>query len=548
MKMKLGVLLVLGIGAHVALGASPRAHLSTPFSKAPAIASRRRAISRMSSKLKTDAEGSAVATLEAPMKGPAARWFEEMDRDGDGTISAAEFLVGYDRLEDELSPPARQSIALAAERMITGLAYSIVSNDEASQQRTVQKSLNRLKGDLDDLDFRAGENLKLTETEILVLTAMTFISFTSPIFFTERVVEVLIPSMAALAAALGLTFEYVGKVAVSGGKEVAATAMQAAAEAEAQLAAAERTKAVLPLCAGVSASASAFALLAPALLEHLMPNAAVLVSAEYFLLCPAVSILAAAIAALAAEDTAALCDRAKSIGERRFASRADVSNTWMSVTDRVSKDGLTDRKRWISFAISVLPAPFFATLMPGGIGEKAVLAAATAAAQAAFHLAKAEYTLAIATDAVAVKARIAAVADTYANQGARAGALLPFTSALAGLCVAGAAFIVEFNPLVASAFPALASVFAAAASVAKARCEIDFAATNAAADELAFRSSPGGGREQDFLEPINSVRKLISTVARSIWTGTKQKVSTLLRNLSRLLGSGPPPRTQALAV
>jgi len=455
MKMKLGVLLVLGIGAHVALGASPRAHLSTPFSKAPAIASRRRAISRMSSKLKTDAEGSAVATLEAPMKGPAARWFEEMDRDGDGTISAAEFLVGYDRLEDELSPPARQSIALAAERMITGLAYSIVSNDEASQQRTVQKSLNRLKGDLDDLDFRAGENLKLTETEILVLTAMTFISFTSPIFFTERVVEVLIPSMAALAAALGLTFEYVGKVAVSGGKEVAATAMQAAAEAEAQLAAAERTKAVLPLCAGVSASASAFALLAPALLEHLMPNAAVLVSAEYFLLCPAVSILAAAIAALAAEDTAALCDRAKSIGERRFASRADVSNTWMSVTDRVSKDGLTDRKRWISFAISVLPAPFFATLMPGGIGEKAVLAAATAAAQAAFHLAKAEYTLAIATDAVAVKARIAAVADTYANQGARAGALLPFTSALAGLCVAGAAFIVEFNPLVASAFPAL---------------------------------------------------------------------------------------------
>lgn len=66
-----------------------------------------------------------------------------------------------------------------------------------------------------------------------------------------------------------------------------------------------------------------------------------------------------------------------------------------------------------------------------------------------------EYTLAIATDAVAVKARIAAVADTYANQGARAGALLPFTSALAGLCVAAAAFIVEINPLLASAFPAL---------------------------------------------------------------------------------------------
>lgn len=318
----------------------------------------------------------------------ASTWFLKMDRDGDGTISASEFIEGYATLERELSPPARQSIALAAERMITGLATQIVSDVEVDKQK-VRLSLRRLKGDLEELDGRAGDNVKLTETEILLLTAMTFISFSSPAFFSLKVVEVLIPSMAALAAALGLTFEYVGKVAVSGGKEVAATSMMAAAEAEAQLAAAERAKAVLPLCAGVSASASAFALLAPALLEHLMPDAAALVSAEYFLFCPAISILAAAIAALAAEDTGALCDRAKSIGERRFASRADVSSTWMSVTDRVKKDGLTDRKRWLSFALSVLPAPIFASVMPGGIGEKCVLAAATAAAQAAYHLAKA---------------------------------------------------------------------------------------------------------------------------------------------------------------
>ena len=42
--------------------------------------------------------------------------------------------------------------------------------------------------------------------------------------------------------------------------------LQAAAEAEVRLAQAERAKAVVPLCVGVSATASAFALLAPALL------------------------------------------------------------------------------------------------------------------------------------------------------------------------------------------------------------------------------------------------------------------------------------------
>ncbi len=36
--------------------------------------------------------------------------------------------------------------------------------------------------------------------------------------------------------------------------------------------------------------------------------------------------------------------------------------------------------------------------------------------------------IAEATNAVALKARSAAVADTYANQGSRSGAILPFTS------------------------------------------------------------------------------------------------------------------------
>jgi hypothetical protein len=44
-----------------------------------------------------------------------------------------------------------------------------------------------------------------------------------------KVVEVLVPSMAAVSASIGISAEYVGKVAVSKGKEVSALAIQAAA-------------------------------------------------------------------------------------------------------------------------------------------------------------------------------------------------------------------------------------------------------------------------------------------------------------------------------
>jgi hypothetical protein len=62
-----------------------------------------------------------------------------------------------------------------------------------------------------------------------------------------------------------------------------------------------------------------------------------------------------------------------------------------------------------------------------------------AAAQSAYYLSLAEYAIADAVSAVSMKTRSAAVADTYASQGTRAGAILPFTSALAGLSAAASA-------------------------------------------------------------------------------------------------------------
>ena len=91
---------------------------------------------------------------------------------------------------------------------------------------------------------------QLTSVELLVLTSTVLISASAPWLLPVKLVELIVPSMAALSAAIGLSAEYVGKTAVSRGKEVAAVTLQAAAESEAVLAQAERAKAVVALCVG----------------------------------------------------------------------------------------------------------------------------------------------------------------------------------------------------------------------------------------------------------------------------------------------------------
>ena len=168
-------------------------------------------------------------------------------------------------------------------------------------------------------------------------------------------------------------------------------------------------------------------------------------------------------------------------------------------------------KKWLNFAASVLPAPIIGAICPGNMAFKGIVTASLGAAQAAYYLAIAEYTLANAVDAVllhpcllrflyvmntspniflqvSVKARAAAVADTYANQGARAGSILPFTSALAGLCAAASAAATELLPFINSValdslismfFPSGAALFAAAASISKV-ISLDFSIQNSA--------------------------------------------------------------------
>ena len=207
-----------------------------------------------------------------------------------------------------------------------------------------------------------------------------------------------------------------GRVSVADGKEVAAAAIQCAAEAEGLLANAERAKAIMPLCVGVGATAATLSLLVPVLLGSLGDN----ILNEIYLVCPLVSVLSAAVASLALQETRSFAQRATSVGNRRFARSGLVGRTWLSASEQITGKSEGSREKWRSFCWSVLPAPIVGSLVPGAsLGTKSIIVAALAAAQSAYILAQSEYALARATDAVAVKARSAAVCDTYANQGSR---------------------------------------------------------------------------------------------------------------------------------
>ena len=329
------------------------------------------------------------------------------------------------------------------------------------------------------LEDVASRTPQLTTVELAVLLTTISLSALSPFFLDIEVIEVLVPSLAALSASVGISAEYIGKIAVSNGKEFAALAIIAAAEAESILAAAERSKSALPICVGLAAMASIFALVAPLLLKEIGDQCKIRIFKEVYLICPVIAIFAAAVAGLAMNESQGLASRAISSSGGKQTAYSPL----MMFLIKADKMGLiieeSDQK-WKLLAQRMAPPAIIAALFPGNLSTKSIVCAAVAAAQSAYYLAAAEYYISLATDAVALKARSAAVSDFYANQSSRASAILPFTSALAGFCAAASAAAVELLPFVSTVeqavvaliFPSGAALFAAAAAVSKARCEV----------------------------------------------------------------------------
>jgi hypothetical protein len=351
-------------------------------------------------------------------------------------------------------------------------------------------------------------------------------------------------SFITVSAAIGIGAEYVGRVAVADGKEIAAATILCAAEAEGLLANAERAKAITPLCVAIGATATTFALLVPVILDSFQEN----IINEVYLACPLISVLAAAVASLAIQETKVFCQRATTLGNRRFAKSGIVGRTWLSTSEQIAEKSVNNKSKWRSFCLSVLPAPIVGALVPGAsLPTKAIIIAAVAAAQSAYFLAGCEYSLARASDAVALKSRNAAVCDAYANQGARSAAILPFTSALSGLCAAATAAIVElpflealsatgtFSTLstqmvVVTFFPFFSALFAAAASVSKARCEVQAEAATQAASTLALAYNDGDD-DDPILHPFRGVLELIQLTFSSSIQEPLQRFARRVKSL-----------------
>jgi len=434
------------------------------------------------------------------------------------TVSATNKRVNGESEKSIYNTAGLYSTALARSENNTTLAKT------ERRDALVTGALVTLEKDMEILDNIAGKRPQLGPLEFVLLSLSVAATTLSPLTLPYAITEVLAPSAAAFVASIGIGAEYVGRVAVADSKEIAATAIRAAAEAEGALAAAERAKAIVPLCVGVGATAASLSLLAPVIIELLQINNNLQLVTELYLLCPLLSILSAALASLALQETMSYSSKAISIGQRRFAKSGLVGRTWLSATEQIERSSKRSTDRWKSFSFAVLPAPIIAAVVPGTLPTKTIIATALAACQSAYFLAQAEATLARATDAVALKARSAAVCDTYANQGTRSAAILPFTSALASLCAAATAAIVElpmvhtalpiFQSLVIAVFPTCGGLLAAAASVSKARCEVDAAAANQAALTLALQyENTSEGDDDPVLRPWRGVFDLIvSTV------------------------------------
>ncbi len=428
-------------------------------------------------------------------------------------------------------------IAEGAYGAVTSFATSLTSSytNETQRYLPVATAMERIERDMKMLDDVAGQTPQLTGVELMLLIGSVVTSAASPNVFAMNVVEVLVPSMAAIAAAVGISAEYVGRVAVSNGKEIAALAIQAAAESECVLAQSERVKAILPLCVGVATTASAFSLLAPALIGELTNIYSVEIITEIFLLFPLLAVLSSAVAGLASQESISLANRASNVGVRRFASSETVGITWKSQSEQVEASSDRLSSRWKNFAYGVIPAPLVAAIWPGNLSLSCIICASVAACQAAYYLSIAEYAVGKATVDVALKSKAAAVSDTYANQGSKAGSVLPFTSALAGLCAAASAAVVETLPyihfvpaqsLLSVFFPTGAALFAAAASVSKARCEVDAQAASTAASRGIIKTDD----KENENDPNKMVVELLVTTAKTSTNYIRARLM-MLKNL-----------------
>lgn len=116
------------------------------------------------------------------------------------------------------SPPViasnKQNAGDAAFNLVTSLAEvmaSSPSNNATQRYLPVSNVLLKMRKDMELLDDVASRTPQLSNFEVFLLASTVVISSISPAIFSMKVVEVLIPAMAALSTSVGISSEYLGK-------------------------------------------------------------------------------------------------------------------------------------------------------------------------------------------------------------------------------------------------------------------------------------------------------------------------------------------------
>lgn len=425
------------------------------------------------------------------------------------------------RLENapSLNPNIRTGLPPKFQRLADDESMRVMSSD-------VKAAIDLVEQDFKILDKVAGGKVQITWPELGLLGSGALTCLISPAIFPGKVVEILVPTIAATSAAIGFSSEYVGRTAMSRGRETAACTTQAAAECQIQVANAERIKSVVPFCAGVGVSSVACALIMPALIENVFVHHGWKIGKWALCVFPFLATATAAQAAIATKAMTKICREVVNTGERGYTDNmlAAARPAALVVESR--------RDRIKLFLEHTLPGPLiaFLTPVPGHLpmelfAFKCLMWTAIAGFQSGYSLVVSEYELSRAVDSLSLKARAAAVSEAYANQGSRSASILPFTSSLGGLCAAASAAAVEFLPyieeagvlatplccLAAGIFPVAGAFFAASASVAKARSEVDAAAAKKASED--FGESTTNGLSEPFgrglLDPLQGLSEMI---------------------------------------
>eukprot|EP00468_Gymnochlora_sp_CCMP2014_P007250 CAMPEP_0167752380 /NCGR_PEP_ID=MMETSP0110_2-20121227/7107_1 /TAXON_ID=629695 /ORGANISM="Gymnochlora sp., Strain CCMP2014" /LENGTH=562 /DNA_ID=CAMNT_0007637991 /DNA_START=59 /DNA_END=1747 /DNA_ORIENTATION=+ len=377
---------------------------------------------------------------------------------------------------------------------------------------------------------REGEIMKRpsTNTVFFTVASAVVLSAISPFTFSEAITEVLVPSMASIVAVATASAEFSGKDATADAKEVAAVALAQAARAEAFLSRAEKAKAIIPAMVGVSATAATLCLIFPALMAS-----GVSVNPLFVATCPIVATTAAAWAAAANMET---------LAQGLLALGKVAKNRILSVRE-ASTPGLRRlvlRQRMNVILKSVIPPILIGLFMPGDFVFRCIVSSAVAAVAVAYHLAEAETVTSEVGLKVAMITKAAAQADVFANRAAAESSVLPFTSALAGTCLAVSAAVVEVAPAVAGFIPVFGAMASGVAAAASTRAEMDATSTR-----LSFRDA--GVRR---VAPLASVPNLFQSVVPAVFgklaesavdIGVNSMKNFLSTTTDRLTGEPPSP-------